>query len=125
MNEPRPTEEEKEIIDCLTNNGELTRSKICDILHAPRSTIYDRLDSLRRKGIVSCKKKRRSDKGRPYIIWFIGKYEESPLFFDDVKHYKIIGLKEWRNELIPAFHELLIMEIDDRIKYLEGRSHNG
>ena len=68
----------EKLLKLLRENGELSRAAICDIVKAPRTTVFDNLIYLERCGLV---KKRRfflekRQRGRPIILWYaIDKYE--------------------------------------------------
>jgi len=59
------------IITELLKNGSMSRKQLCRNLDKPRTTVFDNLNRLQKRNIVSKFAKNNGDKGRPQIFWKI------------------------------------------------------
>jgi len=57
------------IIIELSKNGPMNRKQLVSSLKKPRTTIFDNLNRLQKRNIVSKFAKNNGDKGRPQIFW--------------------------------------------------------
>ena len=73
----------EKLLKLLRENGGLARFAICDILGAPRTTVYDNLLYLLRCGLVQRNRlfPKKRKKGRPIIMWCpVDKIPQTKLF---------------------------------------------
>jgi len=68
------TPKQNKIFYLLSQGKSLQRKKLVKKLSVARTTIFDNLAKLRRKGLVLCFSKNAGIRGRPTIFWYIPKY---------------------------------------------------
>ena len=59
----------KALLALLQKKGALSRKLICKLLNVPRTTVFDNLDYLFRKGLIQKKSYKKQQRGRPVILW--------------------------------------------------------
>lgn len=59
----------------LFKNGSMNRKQLCRNLGKPRTTIFDNLNRLQKKDIVSKFAKNNGDRGRPPVFWKLNNME--------------------------------------------------
>ena len=64
-----PSKINETLFTLLQEKGELSRSDICKLLNVPRTTVYDNLAYLERKGLIQKKSCQNQQRGRPVILW--------------------------------------------------------
>lgn len=62
-------EKHAKIMDALAINGKLTRDEVVRLTGYPRSTVYDNLVRLEKKGLVERAPFNNFKRGRPKVFW--------------------------------------------------------
>ncbi|MBD3350855.1 MAG: hypothetical protein GF364_05150 [Candidatus Lokiarchaeota archaeon] len=62
---------QKDLIDCLEENGAMNRNEIVSLLKIPRTTIYDNLSDLIERNMVKKFSRQVNSRGRPVVFFKI------------------------------------------------------